>query len=75
MEEKKNILLIFKSLSDLSYYAGQSTNVLSQDFVAISKNHIDSMEYSCEKLMQKSLGFDKLQKDSMGLDVCYRNLK
>ena len=61
--------------ADLSYNAGQSAGALSRNSSVVSEKNIDGKDNFCGKLTQKSSGFDKLQKGSMGLDVPHGKLK
>ena len=58
-----------------SYSAGQSAGALSHDSPAVNENNTDGKDNSYGKLTKESLGFDKSQKGSMGLDFPHGKLK
>lgn len=73
---KKNAMLMSTGLDvDLSYSASSSIDVLFQDYLAVSENNTDGKNNSCGKLMQESLGCNKLQKSFIGLNFFYKKLK
>lgn len=53
----------------------QSTNALSWKSSTITKNTTNNIANVMKKLIQQSLGFDKLQKNFIELNIFYKMLK
>lgn len=75
IKNKKDDILISGSLSNLNYTASQSADALFQNFPAVSENNTNNKDNSWKKQMQKNLGFEKLQKSFIKLNVSYEKLK